>query len=103
MKLIFSSTSLVEVSELKDMLDAADIACYIANEASSRLAGGIPMSETMPELWIEDDSRLAEAELIKRDWQSPPPPAGTAWTCPKCSEKQEAQFTSCWKCGTKRP
>jgi hypothetical protein len=102
MKIIFSSPNLVEVSELKDMLTAAGIACYITNEPSSKLAGGIPMNETIPELWIEDDSRLAEAEEIKRDWQSPPPPAGPAWTCPKCGEKLEAQFTSCWKCGTKR-
>src|SRR5580698_9596285 len=81
MKIIFSAPNLIEVSELKDMLDAAGIACFINNEASSRLAGGIPMSETMPELWIEDDARLAEAEQIKRDWQSPPPAAGAAWTC----------------------
>ena len=103
MKLIFSSTNLVEVSELKDMLDAADIACYIANEASSKLAGGIPMSETMPELWIEDDSRLDEALQLKQDWESPQADKGTPWICPKDGEKLEAQFTSCWKCGTKRP
>ena len=24
------------------------------------------------------------------------------WTCPKCSEKSEEQFHSCWSCGTKR-
>jgi hypothetical protein len=102
MKVIFSSPNLVEVSELKDMLDAAGIACFISNEASSRLAGGIPMNETIPELWIEDDSRLVEAEQIKRDWQAPPPAQGAAWTCSKCGEKLEAQFTSCWKCGTKR-
>jgi hypothetical protein len=24
------------------------------------------------------------------------------WTCPKCGEKVEGQFDSCWSCGTKR-
>ncbi|HTR43630.1 MAG TPA: DUF2007 domain-containing protein [Pseudomonadales bacterium] len=103
MKVIFSSPNLVEITELKDMLEAAGIACFISNEASSKLAGGIPMSETLPELWIEDDARLAEAEQIKRDWQSPPPVTGAPWICPKCGEKSEAQFTSCWKCGTPKP
>lgn len=103
MKIIFSSPNLVEVSELKDMLDAAGIECGINNEASSKLTGGIPMSETMPELWIEDDSRLAEAMQIKQDWLSPKTPTAPPWICPKCGEKLEPQFTSCWKCGTARP
>lgn len=103
MKLIFSSPNLVEVSELKDMLDAAGIDCYIANEAAAKLTGGIPMSETMPELWIEDDARLEEAMQIKQSWQSPPPVNAPPWTCPKCGETIEPQFTSCWKCGTAKP
>ena len=103
MKIIFSSPNLVEVEQLKELLEEAGIECGINNEASSKLAGGIPMSETFPELWIEDDSRLAEALQIKKDWQSSPPVVGTAWTCPKCGEKLEPQFTSCWKCGTAKP
>jgi hypothetical protein len=23
--------------------------------------------------------------------------------CPKCGEKSEPQFTSCWNCGTSKP
>jgi Putative prokaryotic signal transducing protein len=102
MKLVFTSIDLVAVSELKALLDNAGIACFLNNEVSSTLAGGIPMAEAMPELWIEDDSRLEEALQIKKDWQSPNI-QGSPWTCPKCGEKQEPQFTSCWKCGTQRP
>jgi putative signal transducing protein len=102
MKLIFSSTDLVVVNELKDILDGAGIPCFINNENAPQLAGGVPMAEAMPELWIDDDSREAEALQIKKDWLSPQP-QGTAWTCPKCGEQSESQFTSCWKCGTKKP
>jgi hypothetical protein len=102
MKLIFTSADLVLVSELKDMLEAAGIACFLNNEVSSTLAGGVPMAEAMPELWIDDDSREAEALQIKNDWLTPQP-QGIAWTCPKCGEKSESQFTSCWKCGTAKP
>jgi hypothetical protein len=101
MKLIFTSADLAAASELKNVLEAAGIECFIDNEVSSTLAGGVPMAEAMPELWIDDDSREAEALQIKKDWLSPQP-QGTAWACPKCGEKIEAQFTSCWKCGTAR-
>ncbi|HEV2455527.1 MAG TPA: DUF2007 domain-containing protein [Verrucomicrobiae bacterium] len=101
MKLIFTSADLVTVSELKDMLNSAGIACFINNEVSSTLSGGIPQGECMPELWIEDDSRETEAVQIKKDWLAPRA-AGTTWTCPKCGEQLESQFTSCWKCGTAR-
>lgn len=102
MKLIFTSADLVLVSELKDMFDNAGIACYINNEVSSTLTGGIPQGEAMPELWIEDDAREAEVIQIKKDWLAPRP-QGAAWTCPKCGENLESQFTSCWKCGTAKP
>jgi hypothetical protein len=103
MKLIFSSPDLVAVTHLKDLLESAGIDCVIENEVSSTLSGGVPMSEAVPELWIDDDSRLAEAQQIKQDYLGPQSIQGTPWTCPKCGEKSEAQFTSCWKCGTARP
>ncbi len=102
MKLIFSSPDLVEVNELKELLEDVGITCVINNEVSSQLLGGVPTIEATPELWIEDDARLAEAEQVKKDWEAAPAP-GPAWTCPKCGEKSEAQFTSCWKCGTLKP
>jgi hypothetical protein len=102
MKLILSSPDLVEINELKELLEDAGITCVINNEVSSQLLGAIPTIEATPELWIEDDSRLAEAEQIKKDWEAPSAP-GPTWTCPKCGEKLEAQFTSCWKCGTPKP
>lgn len=102
MKKIFSSTDLVEVAHLKDLLESAGIACFINNEISAGLMGGVPRNESTPELWIEDDSRLEEALQIKRDSQEPPP-GGAPWTCPKCGETIEAQFTSCWKCSAARP
>jgi hypothetical protein len=102
LKLIFTSADLVAVSELKDILAAAGITCFINNEVSSTLAGGIPQAECMPELWIEDDAREAEAVQIKKDWLSPQV-QGPSWTCPKCGEQLESQFTSCWKCGTAKP
>ena len=100
MKIVFSSPDLADIAHLKDLLESAGIACFINNEISAGLMGGIPRNESTPELWIEDDSRLEEALQIKRDSQTPI--EGKPWTCPQCGEQIEAQFTSCWKCGAAR-
>jgi hypothetical protein len=103
MKLLFSSPDLAAVTHLKDLLEAAGIVGLIKNGAVTPIYGGALLNEATPELWIEDDSRLAEALEIKKDYLGPQSVQGNAWTCPKCGEKIEPQFTSCWKCGTAKP
>ncbi len=98
MKMILSSPDLAEIAHLKDLLESAGMECFINNEVSAGLMGPIPLNESTPELWIQDDSRLDEALQIKRDSQQPL--EGKPWTCPKCGEQIEPQFTSCWKCGS---
>jgi hypothetical protein len=103
MKFIYSSLDVADLSHLKDLLESAGIACFLKNEVARQLFPEVPLSEAVPELWIDDDSRLAEALEIKKDYLGPQTVVGPAWTCPKCGEKIEAQFDSCWKCGTARP
>lgn len=102
MKKIFSSPIIGEIPRLKEMLESAGIQCILRNEMSSGLSPDLPMTESTPELWIEDDNRLAEALQIKADFQSSQAAVGEDWQCPKCGEVSEPQFTSCWKCGTTR-
>ena len=102
MKMIFSSPIVGEIPRLQNMLEGAGIACFLRNEISSGLAPEIPTAESTPELWIEDDERLAEALQIKADFQSGGSPVEKDWQCQKCGEKSEGQFTSCWKCGASR-
>jgi hypothetical protein len=103
MKFIYSSPVLASVTHLKDLLDSAGIACLVKNEVAAQLFPDVPLSEAVPELWIDDDARLAEAMEIKRDYLGPQSVYGASWTCPKCGEKIEPQFTSCWNCGTAKP
>ena len=102
MKKIFSSPIVGEIPRLKDMLEGAGIACLLRNEMSAGLSPEVPMSEGTPELWIEDDERLAEALRIKADFNVTATVAGVPWKCVKCGEISEPQFTSCWKCGAAR-
>ncbi|SRR5258706_2393868 len=103
MKSIFSSPNLIEVTQLKDALESTGIACFIRNEISSGLAPEIPLTESTPELWIQDDHDLAEALQVKTDWLASAKVVGSDWVCPACGETSEAQFTSCWKCGAAKP
>lgn len=102
MKKIFSSPIVGEIPQLRNMLESAGIACILRNEVSAGLSPEVPMAESTPELWIQDDNRLAEALQIKDDFQSSVPAVGNDWQCQKCGEISEAQFTSCWKCGALR-
>jgi rRNA maturation endonuclease Nob1 len=81
------------------MLENAGIVCFTRNEISSGLAGKIALSESTPELWIQNDNDLAEALEIKRIWKGSAPVAGSSWVCPACGETSEPQFSSCWNCG----
>jgi hypothetical protein len=102
MKRIFSSPIIGEIPRLRNMLEGAGIACILRNEISSGLSPEIPMAESTPELWIDDDDRLAEALQIKADFQSSATAVGNDWQCQKCGEISEPQFNSCWKCGASR-
>jgi hypothetical protein len=102
MKKIFSSPIVGEIPQLRSMLEGAGIACLLRNEISAGLSPEVPMSEGTPELWIQDDHRLAEALQIKADFQSSATVVGQDWQCQKCGEISEPQFTSCWKCGALR-
>jgi len=102
MKKIFSSPVIGEIPRLKNMLESAGIACVLRNEISSGLSPEIPMAESTPELWIEDDERLGEALQIKAEFQSSATIVGADWQCQKCGELSEPQFTSCWQCGAIR-
>lgn len=102
MKRIFSSPNLIEVAQLKDTLESASIACFIRNEFSSGLSPEIPLTESTPELWIENDQDISQALQLKADWQASAKVVGDCWVCPACGETSEPQFTSCWKCGTAR-
>ena len=103
MKRLFTSADFILVSGLKDVLEREGIPCVVKNEILSGLAPEVPFTETFPELWVQKDSDFPRAEEIKKDWKAPATSVhGESWTCPNCHEELEPQFSSCWKCGTRK-
>lgn len=49
-------------------------------------------------LWAVNRKKLEQIDQAYRSKQPPTVGAGVSWKCPRCGEKLEAQFASCWKC-----
>ncbi|CAD7846808.1 MAG: hypothetical protein [Olavius algarvensis Gamma 3 endosymbiont] len=97
MKKIFSHENRMIVFNMKNLLQADGIETVVVNEFAAGGVGDLATFDTWPELWLEDESRLAEAEAILRDVQTNN--GGRSWFCRQCQEQNEAAFQICWKCG----
>ncbi len=105
MKKIFVDEFIVWVTQAKNILDDADIPCFIKNEFSTSVAGEVPFVETWPELWIHRNSDFQQAmalvQPLKDNRQSTPDEdiELADWNCPQCGETNEGHFSLCWSCG----
>ena len=91
-----------QVGLLKDLLEKSFIPCVTRNEFLSVATGEIPFTECYPELWVLNDEDYLRAKEILDGWLAPQSETPDSWVCPRCEEKIEGQFASCWKCGTQR-
>ena len=98
---LFVSPLLMEVESLKEILEQENILCTIKNQQGSSLAGEVPFAEVFPELWVNDEDFPTAQEFLEH-WRQAQPTETTSWTCPKCGEALEKDFTACWKCGGDR-
>lgn len=84
---------------LQSIIEGAGIEHEVRNEATN---ANYPTGPFCPELWILHDEDFAKAVELLKAWRAKPPATQRPWTCPSCGEPLEAQFASCWKCGTFR-
>ncbi len=100
MPAFYASLKRLEVYHLRNLLEAEGIPCQMRNEALSQLAGEIPFTECLLELWLKCDDDRPRAEAVLKDFCNGPVQTGT-WHC-ACNEILEGQFTACWRCGSLR-
>jgi hypothetical protein len=96
MKRVFRAASLLQVAHARNLLISAGIDSELRNQYLAGALGDLPMLETWPQLWVEDELENAALRALA---SAAATPKGSAWTCPQCGEELEAQFTSCWRCG----
>lgn len=96
MKLIYTHPNPLILTNARNLLDSANIPTTVKNEYASGAVGELSAIDTWPELWLcidEDYSRAMHVlQPILNDEQQP------AWTCDRCSEKNETSFETCWHC-----
>ena len=102
MKKLYVSQSLIDVESRKELLNQANISCTIKNQQSAMLGGEVPFAEVFPELWVLHDENFEQARVLLRDWEEAQPLETTSWTCGRCGEIHQKEFTTCWKCNQER-
>jgi hypothetical protein len=100
-KEVFATRNPVEAHLVRGLLENAGIAAIVENDVLTTGVGEI-VEAALPSVCILDESRADEALALIAEWQREEPEA-PPWECPKCGERIDGRFTSCWECGTERP
>jgi hypothetical protein len=97
MRMVHTAESAIEIAHLRNLLENEGIACIVRNDRLSGVIGEIPFVECWPQLWIREHGQELRARGLI-DAALRPPQQGEAWTCERCGERVEAQFSECWNC-----
>jgi len=100
MKRLLQAPNLALATLWADQLTAVGFAARVMRAYASGIAGEIPPDQALPEVWLDDDSRHAEASAVFERWMHPPE---RRWSCPGCAEVVEGPFEQCWNCGAPCP
>ena len=100
MKRLTAAPNLAIAQMWADLLGQAGIAATVQRAFASGLAGGVPVDDTLPELWIDDETDTAVA---LKQLQSLQRPLHRRWACPQCREIIDGPFEQCWNCGAAMP
>lgn len=100
MKRLTSAPNLALATLWADQLSAGGIDATVQHIWTSSIAGEIPVDQTLPEIWITDDARYAEAVQLLHELRHPP---WRHWVCRSCLEQVDGPFEHCWNCGAARP
>lgn len=83
-----------------DMLRGTGLEVSVLRAYSGSIAGEIPPDQALPELWLHDDDRLADARTLLQQLRRP---RRLRWTCRRCGERIDGPFDTCWSCGDPAP
>lgn len=107
MKKIYLAENPADAHLLKALLEGEGIRADVVGEFLYSCRGEVPIApDSMPSVWVIDDSDFEKAEEIIRGYRLTENGArnnGEEWKCAGCGETNEGLFTECWKCGKSRP
>jgi peptide subunit release factor 1 (eRF1) len=96
MKMIYTDENAFLTSNIKNLLEAQNIAVFVKNEYSQGAVGEISAFDAWPQVWVLHDVDYERAVDIVA--LSKARVGGTDWQCPTCNEENDASFELCWNC-----
>ena len=103
---VYGARDSAEAEFVKGLLETEEIPTVIQGGALQAVLGEVPVSlESLPSIWVNPVDADRAMVIINELKTGGPAATGTQqrWTCAKCGEVLEGQFTTCWNCGTERP
>ncbi|MFK7927526.1 MAG: DUF2007 domain-containing protein [Myxococcota bacterium] len=98
---VFKATGPTDAYLIRDWLQRNQVPVQVRGEGLMSLRGDIPIGEAWPSVWVPASEQERAEELVSA--LEGPTLVHPAWKCPGCAEPNEANFGSCWSCGTDRP
>jgi len=99
MKRVYSVENLAIAWHMKNLLISNGIEAIVKNENLYSVAGELPITECMPEVWVLDAGQFEEAEALIKTVDAKSRNADAVdWACDACGESNGAAFELCWKC-----
>ena len=84
---------------MRDRLLHANITSHVFNEHMQSIVGDVPADAALPQVWLDDDTDLARAQGVLRQYQEERERKGET-ACRHCGERNPATFDLCWRCGS---
>ena len=100
MKRLTTAPNLALATLWADLLSHAGVPTTVQRQYASSIAGEVPPDQTLPEIWVQDETQLERARQLLHELRHPRP---RRWTCPACNELVEGPFEQCWNCGAAMP
>ena len=100
MKRLLQAPNLALATLWADQLGSAGVAASVQRAYASGSVGHVPPDQCLPEVWVDDEAQLAQAQALLAEWRNAPT---LRWACTGCDEIVEGPFEQCWNCGAMRP
>lgn len=104
MKQLHAARHAVEAHLIRGFLLSHGICAEVRGEFLTSGWGELPVD--VCSVWVTDDAQYDAANDLLVAFMSGSYSrqfSGERWTCPRCAEPLEGQFTSCWSCGAGKP